>query len=543
MITCTRRSRLGALLSACLVGTALLLTAPTARAEAASPIEGDATAPVTVEGVACSLGENVGGLATTTVTHELKTPGTNPGTGVWELNGSSYQYVRVVSSYAFDNSDREIQPGDYFEIALDPKIRVQGIVTPTEVVTPDAYAPDDSLIAVSRFDPAAHTIRYYFTDAVADLDSFTVQVIGADYVDQSAVKNSGTQTFTSTFAGTSYSYTYDVSVVGGLPADLATGGVDVATGILYDVSPIAQTYQTRYHLGFRDGAAAVFTVKNDAALGTAKVYAYPDTVPTSESFGDDPAALIDVTSEFTQTPTGAGMVQFRSDATSYRRFLLVIDHASANATESVTAGTTHATSATTFMYTAYTEAYADAIKSQYSVPCPEYPALTVKKIDAETGAPLAGATFTLTGRGVVTSTLPAVSLTSGEDGTVKTAQLHKGVYLLEEASAPQGYVKSTAPIYVRVNSDGTIDSAQDPAGEWTPASELTLSVVNSPEPPKPPVADEKPEAPAPQVPAPQAPHGLAKTGVEDSTILVTAFLTGAALLAFGASWRARRVKG
>lgn len=167
----------------------------------------------------------------------------------------------------------------------------------------------------------------------------------------------------------------------------------------------------------------------------------------------------------------------------------------------------------------------------------------MKKIDAETGAPLAGAIFTLTGRGVVTSTLPAVSLTSGEDGTVKTAQLHKGVYLLEEASAPQGYVKSTTPIYVRVNSDGTIDSAQDPAGEWTPASELTLSVVNSPEPPKPPVADEKPEAPAPQVPAPQAPHGLAKTGVEDSTILVTAFLTGAALLAFGASWRARRVKG
>lgn len=133
MTICTRRSRLGALLGACLVGTALLLTAPTARAEAASP--------VTVEGVACSLGENVGGLATTTVTHELRTPGTNPGTGVWELNGSSYQYVRVVSSYAFDNSDREIQPGDYFEIALDPKIRVQGIVTPTEVVTPRRLRP------------------------------------------------------------------------------------------------------------------------------------------------------------------------------------------------------------------------------------------------------------------------------------------------------------------------------------------------------------------------------------------------------------------
>lgn len=412
----TGRPRLGTALGICLLAATMLVVAPTKEAEAA--------APVTVEGVACSLGQDVGALATTTVSHEMRRAGA---------------------------------------------------------------------------DPAAHAIRYYFTDAVADADSFTVGVIGADYIDQAVVKSSGTQTF----AGTEYSYTYDVSIIGALPAGLATNSVDVATGILYDVSPLAQSYQTRYHLGFRDGAPAVFTVNNSAALGSARIYAYPDAVPTSASFGDDPSTLIDVTADFTLTQSSAGVAQYSSTTTPYRRFLLVIDHAAANASESVTAGTTNSTSVTTYMSTAYTEAFASAIAAQSSIPCPEYPALTVKKLDAETGSPLAGATFTLTGQGPITSALPAVTLTSGEDGTAATAQLHKGIYLLEETGAPLGYVKSATPTYIRVNADGTIETAADPAGEWSPVSELTLSVENTPEPEEPPV--DEPESPGPETPEPGAP--------------------------------------
>ena len=92
--------------------------------------------------------------------------------------------------------------------------------------------------------------------------------------------------------------------------------------------------------------------------------------------------------------------------------------------------------------------------------------LTVKKLDADDGSALAGASFTVTGGG------KSWRVTTGKDGTAKIS-LPYGEYIVQELIAPDGYVLDETKYLVEVGEKGiSVNGAA--------LTELTLVIKNAP---------------------------------------------------------------
>lgn len=82
------------------------------------------------------------------------------------------------------------------------------------------------------------------------------------------------------------------------------------------------------------------------------------------------------------------------------------------------------------------------------------PGLLIKKVDAQTSKPLAGASFKVTrGDGSVVRE----NVVSDADGIVHLAELDTGTYIITETKAPDGYVIDEAPKTVELRADQTYE--------------------------------------------------------------------------------------
>ena len=91
--------------------------------------------------------------------------------------------------------------------------------------------------------------------------------------------------------------------------------------------------------------------------------------------------------------------------------------------------------------------------------------LNVVKVDGNTKAPLAGATFKLTSDTDTTGT----SLTTGNDGTVKFTGLKAGTYYVEETVAPSGYNINSKKFTITISTSGVV------TGDGVNNSKLTVN--------------------------------------------------------------------
>lgn len=91
--------------------------------------------------------------------------------------------------------------------------------------------------------------------------------------------------------------------------------------------------------------------------------------------------------------------------------------------------------------------------------------LNVVKVDGNTKAPLAGATFKLTSDTDTTGT----SLTTGNDGTVKFTGLKAGTYYVEETVAPSGYNINSNKFTITISTSGVV------TGDGVNNSKLTVN--------------------------------------------------------------------
>lgn len=91
--------------------------------------------------------------------------------------------------------------------------------------------------------------------------------------------------------------------------------------------------------------------------------------------------------------------------------------------------------------------------------------LNVVKVDGNTKAPLAGATFKLTSDTDTTGT----TLTTGEDGTVKFTGLKAGTYYVEETAAPSGYNINSKKFTITISTSGVV------TGDGVNNSKLTVN--------------------------------------------------------------------
>lgn len=85
--------------------------------------------------------------------------------------------------------------------------------------------------------------------------------------------------------------------------------------------------------------------------------------------------------------------------------------------------------------------------------------LNVGKVDGNTKAPLAGATFKLTSDTDTTGT----TLTTGEDGSVTFTGLKAGTYYVEETVAPEGYNINSKKFEITISTQGIVtgDNVKD----------------------------------------------------------------------------------
>ncbi|MCD4548820.1 MSCRAMM family protein, partial [Schaalia sp. lx-260] len=105
--------------------------------------------------------------------------------------------------------------------------------------------------------------------------------------------------------------------------------------------------------------------------------------------------------------------------------------------------------------------------------------ITLSKVDAETGAPLAGAVFSLfakTGDRVSESAFD--TRTSAPDGSVSFERVPYGEYVLREVQAPEGYLPDTSARSVRIDDDGQRVSVGKVANQLIRGS-ITLTKVDA----------------------------------------------------------------
>ena len=83
---------------------------------------------------------------------------------------------------------------------------------------------------------------------------------------------------------------------------------------------------------------------------------------------------------------------------------------------------------------------------------PTKPGISIKKIDADTGDELYGATFKIEGVNVTYLN----ELTTDRDGEIILSDLNPGVYSVSEISAPEGYVRNTEVKVFEATEDGNV---------------------------------------------------------------------------------------
>jgi len=100
--------------------------------------------------------------------------------------------------------------------------------------------------------------------------------------------------------------------------------------------------------------------------------------------------------------------------------------------------------------------------------------VTFLKLNASTGSPLAGATFTLTQNGAVIGTA-----TSGSDGLVNFGILSAGTYQLTETITPPGFQPNSTVYQVIVGTNGSITINGVPLGDFV-VEDVPIAVSASP---------------------------------------------------------------
>jgi len=169
-----------------------------------------------------------------------------------------------------------------------------------------------------------------------------------------------------------------------------------------------------------------------------------------------------------------------------------------------------------------------------------YAALRIHKIDSISGASLPGAVFTLyrTQADALTGRTPlAVSPPTGADGVTRFDGLHvvdfqndgpdNDSYWIVETTTPQGYIASSTPIQVRVNSDGTTERADATGG-----APVLNPPIGSP-PTSPPPTAPPPTGPT-IVPPPGPPAGPQPSGAMPRTGADIVWLLGIGVSLIGA---------
>ncbi|MCD4558247.1 MSCRAMM family protein, partial [Schaalia sp. lx-100] len=105
--------------------------------------------------------------------------------------------------------------------------------------------------------------------------------------------------------------------------------------------------------------------------------------------------------------------------------------------------------------------------------------ITLSKVDAETGAPLAGAVFSLFAKsGDRVSESAFDTRTSAPDGSVSFERVPYGEYVLREVQAPEGYLPDTSARSVRIDDDGQRVSVGKVANQLIRGS-ITLTKVDA----------------------------------------------------------------
>ena len=105
--------------------------------------------------------------------------------------------------------------------------------------------------------------------------------------------------------------------------------------------------------------------------------------------------------------------------------------------------------------------------------------IAIRKVDAKTGAPLAGATFELYS---IDDQLLDTQI-SGEDGYAYFRDLEAGQYIIKETVAPEGYTRSTVPVKVEVEAFKSTEY------EWKNGQNATLTIIKRDKETKTPLAN------------------------------------------------------
>lgn len=422
------------------------------------------------ESVLCGIGKNVdSSIANVEVSHEKRDY--NGQSSDWQVN--NYQYLLVTMKGTVDNRDSSIREGDFFTIKLDDRLRPNGIfdeesvsaLIPTLTTTVDG---SDVVVAVPDYNPTTKTIRYVFTDYIESVDSLDFMVKLADYPDLKHATGNGTYTFNSTYAGTLYSYTYDVLWEKPLPAPSEVTAKEVrqtamVTNVLISEDGTQNKYTHRayarfYNVADTDGIAISYTGTSPYTAQTRlKVYGLRDEA--ADSFGADASSLEDVTTKFSVTVQASGIkLESTVAEAGYTRFMveLVNDFDPNAAINSYlgfsinggqAAGTTVNIAKESLMAAAY------AIGNRDEVPCREVRNLEITKVDADDASKkLAGATFEVyRAENGAAKGDPIQTVTTDQSGTAVVESLElKGQYVLVETAAPEGYLLDKTPVKVVV---------------------------------------------------------------------------------------------
>lgn len=94
--------------------------------------------------------------------------------------------------------------------------------------------------------------------------------------------------------------------------------------------------------------------------------------------------------------------------------------------------------------------------------------IAIRKVDAATGAPLAGAKFQLY---AIDDTPIGLPKTSGSDGYVRWSDLDPGFYTVREVEVPEGYVLDEVPVKLEVKEFQTVEHV------WKNTQITTITVV------------------------------------------------------------------
>lgn len=175
---------------------------------------------VNAEGILCAKGEEVNNkIEEIVVSHTKKDY--NGASANWQVN--NYQYVFLAMSGTINNEAEDIREGDYFTVKLDERLRPNGIVDEDIVSALIPYLTYEDggnvfLLAVPDYNKSTKTIRYIFTKNIENVKKTDFKLTFADYPDLNKATDNGTYTFTSSYAGKEYSYTYELLWENHLPA-------------------------------------------------------------------------------------------------------------------------------------------------------------------------------------------------------------------------------------------------------------------------------------------------------------------------------------